>query len=106
MKDYPAEPAYQTAEETFALFDLFIRRLVVSWSLPYPPADWSAEKRDAEPLELTKALDEAIGPYLGWIQGTGPKPTTNGATSGTSSADTAPALPPMPTPQPSATASA
>jgi hypothetical protein len=106
MKTFPAEAAYLTEEDNFALFDWLIRRLVISWSLPYPPAEWSAEKRDAEDLDLTHAIDAAVTPYLRWIRGDGPKPAKTGSTSAATSSDTAPALPPMPTQAPSATASA
>ena len=106
MKEYPAEPAYLTEDDTFTLFDMLIRRLVASWSLPYPPGSWSAEIRDAADLDLTQALDEGVGRQMQRLQGMGPKPVRSGGTSAGTSAAGATAPLTVPTPEPSSTASA
>lgn len=106
MKEYPAEPAYLTSDDTFALFDMLIRRLVISWSLPYLPSSWSAEIRDAADLDLTQALDEGIGKQMQRLQGMGPKPGRSGGTSAGTSQAAAAAPPTAPMPEPSSTAPA
>jgi hypothetical protein len=103
MRTVPAVAAEITAEDNYMLTDALITRLMISWTLP-GSLPWKPEMRDTLTLEQIQAIDGAVIRQMRRIQGLGPKPQKTGPTSGTSSPDTARALPPMPTPAPSSTA--
>jgi hypothetical protein len=105
MKDYPAEPAWQTEDDTFALLDWLASRLLVSCTMP-GILPWTAAVRDSADLDVVNAIDEAVTAQQLRIQGIGPKREKSGADSAGTSPAAAPSPLPAPTPEPSSTASA
>jgi hypothetical protein len=104
MKNYPAVEAKLTSDDSYTLYDELIARLVTSWSLPFPPSGWNAERRDETDIDVVNALDAATRPQMRRMQGFVPKSRTsaNSANSATTSPAAVP-VPPASTPEPSPT---
>lgn len=101
LKDYPAEPAYLTEEDSFTLFDMLLARLLVSCTMP-EVMPWTAEVRDVLDLDVINAIDEPIGEAMNRLRGVAAPKKKSGDTSATTSPDAAPA-PTDTTPPPSTT---
>lgn len=116
MLDIPAEPAYLDVEGQFTLLDLVAGRLLVSstmpgvlpWRLPVNGPDGvqvAPGTRDDLDIDAVNEVDDAVGKQMERLRGVtaGPKPKTNGPTSGATSTESASALPTEPTPATSST---
>jgi hypothetical protein len=111
MKNYPAEPAYLTEDDNFAMLDALIARLMTSCTIPgimpWKPLVKDAAgnvtelgTRDTADLDLVDAIDAAIGTQMRRLQGIpDPKRARSGGTGGSSSPDDASAPPTEPTPE-------
>lgn len=105
MKTTPAVEAELTQADHIALLDTVASWLILSWSRS-EPLPWTAATRDALPLDVVEAVDEAMMRARRRFLGLPPKREPNGATSATTSTGDADAPHPAPAAQPSSTPAA
>lgn len=103
MKEFPAVEPELTAEDTYALLDAIVARLLLSSSVP-GLVPWTADVRETTSSGIVRAVDAAVNKAVSEMFA-GPKPTRSGTTSASTSGDDADAPRTEPTPEPSVTAS-